>query len=105
MIVLVVFIIFSYGPHSDMGGGRHIVPLGGSWHFYLGPEKTQKRKESGLRNFCIPIFLIVVQDEPCKIPVTYLSERFSEIIFKKCVNDSFQREKPRRGKLSSEGRN
>ena len=83
------------------------MPLGGggSWHFYFGPEKTQKREESGLRNFCIPIFLIVVQDKPYEKPVTYLSERFSEIIFKKCVNDSCQREKPRRSKLSSEGRN
>ena len=29
VIVLVAIIIFSYGPHSNMRGGRHIVPLGG----------------------------------------------------------------------------
>ena len=46
-----------------------------------------------------------MQDEPYEIPVTYFSERFSEIIFKKCVNDSCQKEKPSRSKFSSEGRN
>ena len=77
----------------------------GEGHGIFNLVRTQKREESGVRNFCIPIFLIVVQDEPYKIPVTYSSERFSEIIFKKCVNDSCQREKPRRSKLSSEGQN
>ena len=91
-------------PTQVCAGGRHIVSLGeGSWPFCFGPEKTQKREESGLKNVCIPIFLIVVQDEPYKIPVTYFSE--SEIISKKCVNDSCQKEKPSRSKLSSEGRN
>ena len=82
------------------------MPLrGGVRAFCFGPEKTQKREKSGLRNFCIPISLIVVQDEPYKIPVTYFSERFSEIILKKRVHDSCQKEKPSRSKLSSEGRN
>ena len=39
------------------------------------------------------------------IPVTYFSERLSEIIFKKCVNGSCKKEKPSRRKLSPEGRN
>lgn len=90
-----------------MRGGRHIVPLGGRGHDLLVfcPEKTQKREESGLKNFWISIFYIVVQDEPYKIPATYFSERLSEIFFfkKKCVNDD--KEKPSRSKLSSEGRN
>ena len=79
-----------------MRGGRHIVPLGGGggeglWPFWFGPEKTHKREESGPKNFRILIFLIVVQDEPYKTPVTYFSVRFSEIIFKKCVKDSCQK--------------
>ena len=55
------------------GGGR-IVPLGGRGHMALlfGPKKTQRREKSGLKNFCIPIFYTVEQDEPYKIPVTYL---------------------------------
>ena len=82
------------------------MPLGGgSWPFCFGPEKTQKREESSLKNFCIPIFLTVAQDEPYKILVTCFSERFSEIILKMCVNDSFQKEKPSRSKLSPEGQN
>ena len=87
-------------------GKTHTVPLGeGSWPFCFSPDKTRKREESGLKNFCIPIFLIVVQVGPYQIPVTYFSERFSEIILKKCVNDSCGKEKPSRSKLSPEGRN
>ena len=78
---------------------------GGVMAFLFWSGKDPKREESGLKNFCIPIFLIVVQDEPYKIPVTYFSERFSEIIFKKWVNDSRQKETPSRSMLSSEGRN
>ena len=65
-----------------MVGGRHIVPLGGgvmACLFWSG--KDSKREESGLKIFSIPIYLIVVQDEPYKIPVAYFSERFSDIIF------------------------
>ena len=82
-----------------------MCPGEGSWPFCFAPEKTKKREESGLKNFCIPIFLTVVQDEPYKIPVTYFSETFSEIILKKCVNDSCQKEKPSRSNLSPEGQN
>ena len=82
VIVLVVPKIFSYGPHLNLCGGRHIVPLGGRGHMALlfGPEKTQRREKSGLKNFCIPIFYTVEQDEPYKIPVTYLIKRFYENI-------------------------
>ena len=92
-------------PTQTCAGKRNTVPLGeGSWRFCFSPDKTRKREESGLKNFCIPIFLIVVQVGPYKTPVPYFSERFSEIILKKCVNDSCQEEKPSRSKLSSEGR-
>ena len=66
------------------GGGAHCA-LEGRGHglFVLVRKRAQKREESGLKNFCIPIFLEVVQDEAYKLPVTYFSERFSEIIFKK----------------------
>ena len=50
VIVLVALIIFSYGPHSNMHGGRHIVPFGGegSWPFCFGPEKRLKNgKKAG----------------------------------------------------------
>ena len=46
----------------------------------FGPEKTQRRDKSGLKNFCIPIFLTVEQDEPYKVPVTYFIKRFYENI-------------------------
>ena len=46
----------------------------------FGPEKTQRREKSGLKNFCVPIFYTVEQDEPYKIPVTYLIKRFYENI-------------------------
>ena len=81
-------------------GEAHCTLVGeGSWPFCFGPEKTQKRDESGLKSFCIPIFLMVVQDEP------YTVSSFSDIIFKKCVNDSCKKEKPSRSKLSPEGWN
>ena len=93
-------------PTQICAGGGTLCPWGEeSWLFCFGPEKTQKREESCLKNFWILIFLTVAQDEPYKIPVNYFSERFSEIIFKKCVNDSCQNEKPSRSKLSPEGQN
>ena len=46
----------------------------------FGPEKTRRRDKSGLKNFCIPIFLTVEQDEPYKVPVTYFIKRFYENI-------------------------
>ena len=87
------------------GGGGTFCPWERVHGLFVLVRKTQKRVESGLKNFCIFIFLIVVQDEPYKIPVIYFSERFSAIIFKKCLNDSCQKEKPSRSMLSSEGRN
>ena len=93
-------------PTQICTGGGTLCPWGGgSWPFCFGSEKTQKREESSLKNVCIPIFLTVAQDEPYKILVTCFSERFSEIILKMCVNDSFQKEKPSRSKLSPEGQN
>ena len=63
-------------------------------------------KESGLKNFCIPIFFKVVQGNPIKyLLLNYFSERFSKIISKECVSDSCHKGKPHRSKLSSEGRN
>ena len=61
------------------------MPLVGRGHMALlfGPEKTQRRDKSGLKNFCIPIFYTVEQDEPYKIPVTYLIKRFMKI-FQQC---------------------
>ena len=48
-------------------GEAHCVLGGeGSWPFCFDPEKTQKREESGLKNFCIPIFFKVVQGNPIK---------------------------------------
>ena len=43
VIVLVVLIIFSCGPHSDMGGGRHIVPLGGGHGIFILVQKRLKK--------------------------------------------------------------
>ena len=59
-----------------MHGGRHIVPLGGGvMAFLFCPEKTQKREESGLKNFCIPIFFKVVQGNPIKyLLLTFLRD-------------------------------
>ena len=61
------------------------MPLGGRGHMALlfGLEKTQRREKSGLKNFCIPIFYTVEQDEPYKIPVTSLSRDFMTI-FEQC---------------------
>ena len=42
--------------------------------------------------------MYVCMYEPYEIPVTYFSERFSEIILGNCVNDSCQKEKPSRSK-------
>ena len=72
--------------------------------FLFCPEKTQKRGESGLKNFCIPIFFKVVQGNPIKyLLLTFL--RFSKKFLKECVSDSCHKGKPRRSKLSYEGRN
>ena len=87
------------------GGEAHFVLGRGFMAFLFWSGRLKKGYKSGLKNFCIFIFLIVVQDEPYKIPVIYFSERFSAIIFKKCLNDSCQKEKPSRSMLSSEGRN
>ena len=76
-----------------------------SWPFSLGPKKTQRREKSGLKNFEITIFLIVTQDKPYKTHVTYIFERFYENFSTKCVNDSSQKEKPGRSKLSNKGWN
>ena len=49
-------------PTQICTGGGTLCPWGeGSWPFCFGPEKTQKREESGLKNFCIPIFFKVKQ--------------------------------------------
>ena len=71
----------------------------------FGPEKTQRREKSGLKNFCIPIFYTVEQDEPYKNNTRYLP--YQEILWKyfNSVNDSCQKEKPSRNKLSNEGQN
>ena len=85
-------------------GEAHCALVGeGSWPFCFGPEKTQRRQKGGLQNFKIPIFLTVAQDKPYKIPVTYFFKRFYENISGKCVNNSCQKEKPGRDKLSNEG--
>ena len=56
------------------------VPLvEGSWPFSFGLEKTQRRGESLLKNFCIHMFLTVAQDEPYKVPVTYFLGNFIKI--------------------------
>jgi len=62
------------------GGGTLCSRGEGSWLFCYGPEKTQRREKSGMKNFEIPIFLTVAQDKPYKIPVTYFFERFYENI-------------------------
>ena len=102
MVVQVVATIFSYGPHSNMRRGEaHCALVGeGSRPFCFGLEKTQRRQKSGWK---IPIFLTVAQDKPYKIPVTYFFKRFYENISGKCVNNSCQKEKPGRDKLSNEG--
>ena len=86
-------------------GEAHCALVGeGSWPFCFGREKTQRRQKSLLENFKIPIFLTEAQDKPYKIPVTYFFKRFCENISGKFVNDSCQKEKPSRDKLSKEGR-
>ena len=78
-----------------MRGGRHILSLGeGSWPFCFGPEDSKKGRKRSKKLFHFHF-----------LNSTYFSERFSEIIFKKCLNDSCQKEKPSRSMLSSEGRN
>ena len=69
-------------PTQVCAGGGTFCPWERVHGLFVLVRKTQKRVESGLKNFCIFIFLIVVQDEPYKIAVTYFSERFSEIILK-----------------------
>ena len=47
VIVLVVLIIFSYGPHSNMRGGRHIVSLGrGVMAFLSRSGRVKKGKKA-----------------------------------------------------------
>ena len=49
MIVLVVLIIFSYGPHSNVRGGRQTVPLGEGVMaslFWTGKDSKKGRKRS-----------------------------------------------------------
>ena len=48
VIVLVALIIFSYGPHSNMNGKRHIVPLGGRGHglFLLVRKRLNNGKKA-----------------------------------------------------------
>ena len=54
--------------HCALGGE-------GSLPFCFGPEKTQKREESGLKNFCIPIFFKVLQGNPIKyLLLTFLRD-------------------------------
>ena len=62
------------------GGGTLCSRGEGSWLFCFGPEKTQRREKSGMKNFEIPIFLTVAQDKPYKIPVTYFLNK-SGMIF------------------------
>ena len=71
--------------------------------FWSGKDskKGEKRPEK-LLNF---IFSTVAQDKPYKIRVTYFFKRFYENISIKCENDSCQKEKLGRGKLSNEERN
>ena len=60
-----------------MHGGEAHCALGGeeSWPFSFGPEKTQKREEGGLKNFCIPIFFKVMQGNPIKyLLLTFLRD-------------------------------
>ena len=63
-------------PTQICTGGGTLCPWGeGSWPFCFGPEKTQKREESGLKNFCIPIFLKVVRGNPIKhLLLTFLRD-------------------------------
>ena len=63
-------------PTQICTGEAHCALRGeGSWPFCFGPEKTQKREESGLKNFCIPIFFKVVQGNPIKyLLVTFLRD-------------------------------
>lgn len=51
-----------------------------SWPFWFGQENTQRRRESGVKNCRIPIFLKGAQDdEPYRILVTYFFERADKI--------------------------
>ena len=76
-----------------------------SWGRGHGPfVLVQKRLKEGRKAvWKIPIFLTVAQDKPYKIPVTYFFKRFYENISGKCVNNSCQKEKPGRDKLSNDG--
>ena len=98
MIALVVPIIFSYGPLSNIHGEGALCLWRGRGRFCFGPEKTQRREESGLKNFCIPISLTVLQ--PYKISVIYFLRDFIELFLK-----SVKMILVSRGKLSTEGRN
>ena len=71
--------------------------------FWSGKDLKKGEKQS--EKLLIPIFLTVAQDKPYKIPVTYSFETFFGNIPTNCVNDSCQKEKPGRGKLSNGGRN
>ena len=54
-------------PTQICTGDGTLCPWGeGSWPFCFGPEKTKKLEESGLKNFCIPIFFKEVQGNPIK---------------------------------------
>ena len=65
-------------PTQIYAGGGTLCPRGeGSWPFCFGPEKTQRREKSSLKNF---FFLTVAQDKTYKIPVTNFFERFHENI-------------------------
>ena len=80
VIVQVVATILAMD-HTQICAGEEHCALGGRGHgFFFGPEKTQTREKSGMKNFEIPIFLTVAQDKPYKIPVTYFFKRFYENI-------------------------
>ena len=57
-------------------GGGTLCPWGGGvMAFLFCPEKTKKREESGLKDFCIPIFFNVVQGNPIKyLLLTFLRD-------------------------------
>ena len=63
-------------PTQTSTGEGTLCPWGeGSQPFCFGPEKTQKREESGLKKLLHPIFFKVVQDNPLKyLLLTFLRD-------------------------------
>ena len=64
-------------PSQIFTGKVHCAFGGGGVVFVLVRERLKRREESGPKNFCIPIFLTVLQ--PYQIPVIYFLRDFIEL--------------------------